>query len=363
MKKPGKLILGLPALIAVFMVSCHKEQSVEAGSTSAEIPLLPINTFDYPKSSNDNLATLGRVLFYDKILSRNSNISCGSCHKQSNAFTDNEQFSLGTDNLHTLRNTPSIFPKNGRLFWDGRSGSLEELSLMPVRNDVEMNMPNMHVLIGRIAQLDYYNDLFDRAFLTSKKIDSTSIKKALAEFLKNFNFSNNKFTRSEKGEVALTPSEQLGKDLFFGRAQCGNCHHVRSDFQSSGGYGQTDESHNIGLDAQYKDDGVGAVTGNKNEDGAFMMPVLLNVEFTAPYMHDGRFKTLEEVVEHYNSEIKEHPALDIRLRENNDPNGKPLKLHLSDAEKSGLVAFLKTLSDHSIFEDPKFSDPFVPRQR
>jgi cytochrome c peroxidase len=362
MKNSAKLFFCLLALSALFMVSCKRENTIDAGATSAEVPVLPVNTFDYPNSGNDNLATLGRVLFYDKTLSRNSNISCGSCHQQKNAFTDNKQFSLGTDNLHTLRNTPSIFPKNGRLFWDGRSGSLEELALMPVRNDVEMNMPNMNVLIGRIAQTDYYNELFDRAFLTSKKIDSNSIKKALAEFLKNFNFSNNKFHRSQKGEAALSPSEQIGKDLFFGRAQCSNCHHLQADqFQSNGGYGHTDESHNIGLDAQYADDGVGAFTGNKHEQGAFMMPVLLNVEFTSPYMHDGRFKTLEEVVEHYNSEIKAHPALDSRVRDMR--TGKPLQLKLTPNEKAGLVDFLKSLSDHSIFEDPKFSDPFVARQK
>jgi cytochrome c peroxidase len=343
---------------------CKKEPAVELpASDSAEVPLLPESVHDYPSSNNDHLATLGRVLFYDKELSLNKNISCGSCHKQEKAFTDNLQFSPGTDNRKTTRNTPSIFPKNGRLFWDGRSGSLVDLALMPVRNEVEMNIQNIPHLVQRISNLDYYTYLFKRAFPNHRHIDSNMIKNALAEFLRNFNFSNNKFHRSERGEAQLSDSEQRGKSLFFGKARCSQCHHILPEGfgQQNSGYGNTDHSRNIGLDEIPSDAGVGDITGNQHDRGAFMMPVLLNVEFTAPYMHDGRFKTLEEVIEHYNSGIKNSPALDPILKSGN--GSQPLKLNLQDSEKKALLDFLKTLSDHSVFNDPKFSDPFVPRQK
>jgi cytochrome c peroxidase len=362
MKNSRKKTTWILLLSAMLFSYCKKEETVNPATTSDEVPLLPSTPDDYTASGNDNLATLGRVLFYDKLLSKNNNISCGSCHKQENAFTDNLQFSPGTDNLTTDRNTPSIFAKNGRLFWDGRSHSLQDLTLMPVRNKVEMNIDNIQALVERLGKLDYYNFLFKRAFSHSR-IDSHAIKLALAEFLKNFNFSNNKFHLSEKGLATLSPSEQLGKDLFFGRAQCSNCHHIIGNNigggSSNGGYGHTNESHNIGLDAQYTDEGVARITKNHAEIGAFMMPVLLNIEHTAPYMHDGRFKTLEEVVEHYNSEVKDHPALDPILRD--FTTGKPRQLNLNDYEKTCLVDFLKTLTDPAIFTDKKFSNPFIAR--
>jgi cytochrome c peroxidase len=184
---------------------CKKEHSLAIVSDSNEVPVLNGNE-DYPVSTNDHLATLGKVLFYDKELSLNKNISCGSCHQQQHAFTDNLQFSPGTDNLHTSRNTPSIFAKNGRLFWDGRSNSLPDLALRPVQNDVEMNIQNVDHLVQRIASLDYYSFLFQNAFPRALKIDSNMIKTAIAEFLRNFDFSNNKFHRSEKGLEKLNPS-------------------------------------------------------------------------------------------------------------------------------------------------------------
>lgn len=357
--------LGAVIACAATFTFCKKTERIYTVSDSSMVPNLPDEVYDYPNSSNDYLATLGRVLFYDKELSANKNISCGSCHKQEKAFADDGRFSKGTDDIMGTRNAPSIFPKNGRLFWDGRANSVTDLILRPIRNKVEMNMEDIGGLVDRVATLDYYTYMFKHAFPSKTKVDSNMIKTAMAEFLKNFTFSNTKFAKSQRGEVNLTPLEQQGQDLFMGSAGCSNCHHIdpNSNFGgNSNGYGMTNENHNIGLDLTNDDPGVYAVTKQQQDKGTFMMPVLLNIEHTAPYMHDGRFNTLEEVVEHYNSKVQNNPNLDFRLREMN-PNGQmvPKKLNLNDGQKAALVSFLKTLSDPNILTDPKYSDPFVPR--
>lgn len=327
-------------------------------------------------------------------MSLNNSVACASCHQQARAFCDNQQFSVGLENKKTVRNSPSIFAKNSRLFWDGRANSISDLVLRPVKNHVEMNFSNISALVNKIAGISYYPPLFAKAFNGSQQIDSTRIKNALAEFLKNFDFSNTKFNRSLSDESVLNASEKLGKTVFFSKGRCFNCHNiegqnVKPGGGSGGGYGFTNDAFNIGLDEVYIDNGLGAV-GEKSsfDNGKFMVPVLLNVEYTSPYMHDGRFKTLEAVVEHYNSGIQVHPNLDFNLRDMSKfdvfanlsdaeilrlldknhngqidgsemPEAPPIKLELNSAEKKGLVDFLKTLSDPSILTHPYFSNPFL----
>jgi cytochrome c peroxidase len=351
-----KLALAAIAVATVFS-ACRREQAENPAKTSAEVPLLPEKTLDYPESQNDHLATLGRVLFYDKQLSLHQNISCGTCHQQQHAFTDNRKFSPGTDGIMGHRNTPVVFPKRGKMFWDGRAKNLNDMVLRPIQEPVEMNQ-NMRIIISKIRKLDYYKHLFNLAFPDLNEPDSAEISRAIAEFVKNFSFVNTRFIQNSKGNASFTSDEQEGRNVFFNKGKCGNCHQVNGLTGSGQYYGPTDEWHNIGLDEVTVDRGVGGVTGNSADDGAFMMPVLLNVEHTAPYMHDGRFSTLEEVIEHYNSKVKPHPNLSRNLR---DHNGSPVKLNLSDYEKKCLVAFLKTLSDPSLFTDEKFSDPFIRR--
>jgi cytochrome c peroxidase len=360
MKTNRLIAVGILVSTALLFSYCKREQKMYTVSDSAMVPKLPDQVYDYPVSTNDYLATLGRVLFYDKELSQNHNISCGSCHQQSTAFSDNNQrFSKGTNDILGDRNTPSIFPKNGRMFWDGRANNLTDLVFRPIRNKVEMNVTDISGLMDRVSSLDYYAYMFKHAFPGATRVDSTMIKSALTEFLRNFDFSHTKFALSQKGQVNLTPVENDGKDLFMGKAKCANCHHIdgNTGFNGGGGYGVTDQSHNIGLDEKDTDLGVGAITKNEFQNGQFMMPVLLNVENTAPYMHDGRFNSLEEVIEHYNSGIKANPNLDFMLMEGSQPQ----RLNLTQYEKDALVSFLKTLTDPSITSDPKYSDPFVPR--
>lgn len=388
MKKRLIILLSVFAL----MLSCKKVNDVSGDSENySTVPTLPETPDDYQNSINDRLATLGRVLFYDKNLSLNNSVSCGSCHLQSKAFCDNLTASVGLEDQKTSRNTPSIFAKGGRMFWDGRASNFGNLALRPVKNHVEMKFDDLNALCEKLAKTSYYPALFEKAY-GNAGIDSNRIAEALTEFLVNFNFSGNKFNTSIQNPAILNASEKLGKEIFFGRGQCDNCHHLNTAITLvpggiNSGYGFTDMEFNIGLDQIYQDNGVGEITKNTEDEGKFMVPVLLNVEYTAPYMHDGRFKTLEEVVEHYNSNIKNHPNLDVNLRDidhiqnmsesdilallDANHNGEielseirnipPRKLNLNSAEKKGLVDFLKTLSDASIFTNKKFSTPFVKK--
>src|SRR5688572_8017903 len=201
MKTKVIILAAVVITAAIAFTSCRKEIPRTTLSDSKDVPVLPEEPYDYPASDNDYLAALGRVLFYEKELSSNKNISCGSCHKQSSAFTDNLRLSPGTDNLTGDRNTPSLFARNGRLFCDGRSHSFPDLALRPIRNSVEMNVQDVSYLMERIASIDYYAHLFPYAFPKmnqpggAKYIDSNSVKIAIAEFLKNFNFSDTKFER------------------------------------------------------------------------------------------------------------------------------------------------------------------------
>ena len=265
---------------------------------------------------------------------------------------------------------------------------MSQLVFMPVQNHVEMKFSDLGELRQKINRINYYKPLIKKVF-RSEYIEEEDVRAAMLEFLKNFDFSRNKFARHQANMERLDPSEENGKEIFFSKGRCSNCHHLGTGGQGGqgSGYGAVSPNliFNIGLDDEYKDKGVGARTGASEDYGKFLVPVLLNVEYTSPYMHDGRFKTLDEVVEHYNSGIKNHANLDPQLRdlsslgkglpdsellrladknhngtlEINEVSGfPPVRLGLSSSEKRDLVAFLKTLSDPSILTDGKFSDPF-----
>ncbi len=368
-------------LIICALLAC-KKQGIEESVNYSSIPVLPEIPYVYPKAVTNELATLGRVLFYDKNMSLNNSISCSSCHQQAKAFCDNQKFSTGLEDAKTQRNAPSIFAKSGRMFWDGRAVGISNAVLRPIKNHVEMKFEDLDKLAAKLSKIVYYPALFNSAF-GSLDIDSLKIQQALLSFIENFTFSNNKFLQSLTNEHILNASEFNGKILFFGKAKCSNCHHI-SGTLGSNGYGSTNESFNIGLDLAYADNGVGSITNNANENGNFMVPTLLNVEYTAPFMHDGRFKTLDEVVEHYNSGVKNNSNLDPLLRNttlvgnmteaqllqqfdvnhdgiitNNEISSIPTQqLNLTVSEKKNLVDFLKTLTDPSILSDKRFSDPF-----
>lgn len=322
------------------------------------------NTPFYNAISNDG-ATLGRVLFYDEKLSANETISCASCHKQEQGFSDDAVLSFGFEGGTTRRHSMSLINAKwygrGRFFWDERAESLEDQVLMPFQDPVEMGM-TLDQVISKVQSQTYYPELFERAFGT-QEINEERISFALAQFVRSIVSINSKYDlgRQQVNIPAdnfpnFTASENNGKNLFFrpvnlGGAGCVGCHSTEAFINPDNG------PTNNGLDLNSIDDlGVYESINNPNFLGTFKVPSLKNIELTSPYMHDGRFTTLEEVVEHYNSGVQNHPNLGNALK---DINGQPLRLNLTPQQKTDLVNFLKTLTDETIASDEKFSNPFI----
>ena len=312
--------------------------------------------------ATDAGATLGRVLFYDTQLSVNQTIACASCHKQELAFTDDASLSIGFEGGLTGRNSMSLamarFYQNGHFFWDERAGSLEAQTLMPIQDPVEMGM-SLEELESRLSNTDYYPALFEQAF-GNTDITSGRISRALAQFVRSMVSYQSKYDMGRQGAppgppladfTNFTAQENLGKAIFFdpARGNCAACHGTEA-FIAPG-------PRNNGLDLVSEDEGLGAVTNKPQDIGLFKVPSLRNVELTAPFMHDGRFESLEQVVAHYNNGVRPHPNLSPPLRAGG-PNGPPRRLNLSPQEQAALVAFLKTLTDQAFITDERWSDPF-----
>ncbi len=286
--------------------------------------------------------SLGRKLFFDPILSQDSSISCRSCHLPERAFTDGTAFSKGFHGRRGKRSAMSLlnvgFYAKG-LFWDGRVATLEEQSLHPVRDSLEMGASWAN--IGqKLQKHPEYPRLFRRAFgiKNHKAIDSTLVGKALAQFERTLVSANTKFDRVMQEKEQFTAQEKRGWTIFFDASpavptsECNHCH-VDPLF-STLAFENNGLVPALSLD-DYADKGRGVVTGNRNENGLFRVPTLRNLKYTAPYMHDGRFKTLEEVLDHYAS--GGHPGINV------SPNVR--QLHLSKQDRADLIAFLNTLND------------------
>jgi len=310
----------------------------------------------------NEVATLGRVLFYDKQLSLNNTISCGSCHHQEKAFADGKQFSTGFEGKLTTRNSMGFqnLISQRNLFWDSRSFSLADLSLKPVQNHVEMGMEDLGKLAEKLSRLDYYPALFEKAF-QDPEITPDRISQGITQFISSITTANSRFDRSTiaGGDTQLSSLEIMGRNIFNSqKAMCSSCH-AGNNFAAADGpndpYGGGGEifgtdlkgTTNIGLDLTDRDAG--------RKEGSFKIPSLRNIALTGPYMHDGRFKTLEEVIDHYSHGIKNNPNLDKKFR---DSHGEVVQLNFTDLEKKALVAFLNTLTDDVMTRDPKYSDPF-----
>jgi cytochrome c peroxidase len=312
------------------------------------------------KGVTDQGATLGRVLFYDPILSRTNTVSCASCHHQSAGFADVNQFSKGFDGELTSRNASSIanLYNYEAFFWDGRETDLNRMAVAPISNHIEMGLDQPDVLVRKLRAAEYYEPLFTKAFGTSG-ITEAKIGHALAQFLHSI-ITEKAPTDQLNGGGWSQPSNvatvfpdskvQLGAELFF-ENDCGSCHvrSFRNDFMNN----EMSIFANIGLDIISADPGL---LLNGQATHLFKVPDLHNVALTAPYMHDGRFKTLREVVDHYSDNIQASPQLSWEL--NNPVNGSPKRLNLSDTQKEALVAFLEQFTDSSLANDPKFSNPF-----
>ena len=357
--------LGLVVFFVCFLIACRPDKQ----STLADVPYNP-TTFDlkvpvsFPQMDipADNPMTtegvsLGRFLFHDKLLSANGMMSCANCHLSNLNFTDGMATSKGIDNLFGRRSAMSLenvgFFNKG-LFWDGRVKTLEEQALLPVEDPIELHNKWTQV-IDKLKVHPDYPTRFRKAFgiKDASEITKELAAKAMAQFERTLISGNAKVDKIFRREEEFTNDEYSGYLLFFNAAgapdaQCGHCH--TSPFYNSNDY------FNNGLDsvsnlANFKDLGRGTITKKEFDNGKFRVPSLRNIELSSPYMHDGRFKTLEEVLEHY--------ASGGHYSDNIDPFIPQIAaIHLTDKQKKQIILFLKTLTDTSFTKNPAFQNPF-----
>jgi cytochrome c peroxidase len=319
-----------------------------------------VAALDSGPAVDDRVATLGRVLFYDMSLSTNDRVSCATCHQQAFGFTDPMRFSNGISNAattdaHSMRLANLRYWQPGTAFWDRREANLEAQTSRPLHSLVEMGWGGAAGDIGDLTEkmgaTDYYPDLFAWAFGTSA-ITESRIQQALAHFIRAMVSSSSRWDEGyarafspDASDRALgadlpnfTREENRGRALFMtavadGGAGCAACHLPPT-------FALAPDSRSNGLDA--------------GETRLFKAPSLRNVGLTGPYMHDGRFATLAQVVDFYDGGIQAGPALDPRLRNGSEP----LRLDLSAEDRAALAAFLLTLTDEKFIADERFSDPF-----
>jgi len=315
------------------------ELKIPQGFPDMEIPV------DNPMTVEG--VSLGRRLFYDSVLSADNTQSCASCHGQGFAFSDNgKRFSEGIDGIEGNRNSMAVINAGWMptLFWDGRRNSLEDQAFEPVPNPIEMHQ-SWPVAISKFNNHAQYPDLFFDAFGT-RNIDSVHVVKAISQFERTLISGNSKWDRYLRGEVELTQAESKGFEIFF--TEKGDCFHCHTTILF------TDNIfHNNGLDSEFSDNGLFDVTHDENDIGKFKTPTLRNLEYSAPYMHDGRFSTLEEVIEQYSHGVKFSSTVDPLMKKVNQGG-----IQLNDDEKQSLLAYLKTLTDTSFVVNPEFSNPF-----
>jgi cytochrome c peroxidase len=344
-------------------------------------------------------ATIGRVLFYDKNLSRDRSVACASCHKQNNAFGDVSQFSIGIDGQKSTRNSSTLANvanfaayydnlgngKTPHLLWDNRASNVSEQSLIAFENPHEMDI-KIDEVVNRVKEQKYYAYLFRKTYNDDPIPTKEKIMECLNSFVGAMGGSNSKLDKGLKsltdvslenesidivvidtiispayygpsdttvspllifvpGIPGLNREEDAGRVVFI--TNCTKCHSPLHPLQEV-------FAANNGLDLEYQDQGVGKITGNAADMGVFKSPSLRNIAYTAPYMHDGRFKTLKEVINFYSDDVKDHPNLHPLLRKADGST----KLNLTAVEKNNLLLFLHTLSDEDVKFDKRFSNPF-----
>lgn len=313
---------------------------------------------DYNPLTEEGIA-LGRKLFWDPQISKNNNISCASCHAPELAFADNVPFSVGVHNEQTSRNSMALINLawNTSFFWDGRVSTLEEQISHPINDPIEMDM-NWKSVVSRLGADESYNGMFTAAF-GNECIDSVRVSYAIAQFLRTMVSANSRFDQAMYwGGLPLSPAEYRGLELFLaeggdpsyypGGQRGGDCFHCHG-----GALVQfTDHLfHNNGLDTVFTDVGREAVTGLAYDRGVFRTPTLRNIGLTAPYMHDGRFETLHDVIAHYNTGGHLSATIDPFMK------FPIVGLQLTAQDFDDLVAFLHTLTDEEFVNNPAFKKP------
>jgi cytochrome c peroxidase len=305
-----------------------------------ELPPMPVPE-DNPLTEEG--VELGKQLFFDPILSADKSLSCAGCHKPEASFSDRgNAVSTGIDGQQGHRNTMPLFNLawQDRFNWHGSASSLEEQVFEPVRNPKEMaaSWPNV---TDRLEEHSKYPRLFYEAFGVTD-IDSTHVAKAIAQYERTLISGNSKFDRYLQGKTSLSPKEAAGLNVFMSESK-GDCFHCHGD--PSNPLWTDGQFHNNGLDATFTDIGLEEVTGNPDHRGLFKTPSLRNLAFTDPYMHDGRFETLDAVIDHYSEGLTNSPTIDPLMKKV-DQGG----VQLSPQEKDQLKAFLMSLNDSSFVE-------------
>ncbi|MCD6062262.1 MAG: cytochrome-c peroxidase [Flavipsychrobacter sp.] len=370
------LLLGSILLSLAIVPSCKKKAPEDKGKAiTLDLPETPYAYYTGRKivvPNQNEKATLGRVLFYDPQLSLNNAISCASCHKQEFAFSDNVAFSRGFENRLTGRNSmplenlvfqtadftlSSVGNGTGSgsstggsaLFWDGREARLKDLIARPLTNHIEMGIEDVNALPQKLGRLGYYKELFEAAY-PHKEVTFDQVSEAIAFFITSIKTTNTRFDQAMANKTNFTAMEQHGFNLVQSKYNCLECHRIDTT-----GYLQGSLFADIGLEMN-ADKGLGGFSGSSQDINVFKAPNLRNVALTAPYMHDGRFKTLGEVIDHYSTGIRETPNLAWALR---GEDSTAIKMNISETEKEAIIAFLNTLTDHQMITDKRYSNPFV----
>lgn len=340
-----KIIVAILFAIPLLFVACDKgEDEVPAATPyTLVIPqgLPPMNIPSNNPLTVEGVA-LGKRLFYDPILSANNTQSCASCHLQETGFSESSQFSTGIDGIQGERNAMPLINLGWqtKFFWDGGANGLESQVIGPITNPIEMHETMANVVAKLNANAEY-PDLFKAAF-GSADVSSQNIMRAIAQFERTLISGNSKYDQYMRGETFLSSQELNGLSLFtdMEKGDCSHCHSLGSTFSDF-------EFRNTGLDSIPVDEGRYLITLNQGDRGKFKTPSLRNVELTAPFMHDGRFQTLLECVQHYNT--------GFRYSANLDPNlSFAVKGRMTQQEMEDLVAFMKTLTDMEFVNNPEF---------
>jgi cytochrome c peroxidase len=313
---------------------------------------------------------LGRRLFYDRRLSGSNTVSCSTCHQQRLAFTDGRRTGIGVSGKPLAFNSMSLANLMWgaqHFFWNGRAATLEAQALVPIQHPDEM-AEDLQQLVAELGADDRYRALFVAAY---GGISAVAISRALASFERTLISSNSRYDQFLRGEIALSAQEELGRKLFMAHpdvkvslrgANCIDCH---SQFLTSGFSTRLDGFSNNGLDdEEHLQPGLQSVTGDPEHRGMFKVPTLRNIALTAPYMHDGRFATLEEVLHHYNGGIRKSDTLSPLIAQADNQGAESqegISLHLAESERAAIIAFLQTLTDNDFVTAAQFSDPFVQK--
>ncbi len=352
-------------LIVLVLSSCRKDPSIlDLEPVTADITL-PQGFPPLPNNSANPLTNegieLGRHLFYDERLSGDNSQSCASCHGQNLAFSDKVDFSIGIDGNQGLRNAMPIFNLawSDEFFWDGRAASLEEQVVMPVEDTLEMHETWQNALLELESDVNY-QQMFVAAF-GPDAITKENAGKALSQFIKTIISGNSPFDNylNTNNPAVLGPDANdilEGYDLFV-RFDKGDCIHCHTD--PIAGRLVTDFSfRNNGLDDDFSaDPGLEGVTGDLADRGKFKVPSLRNLSYTAPYMHDGRFNTLQEVLNAYILDLKDTPYTDpVMYHDDGDPNSG-IGAQLTPQERDKVIKFLESLNDPSFLTNPDYADP------